>query len=44
MGTSAAAAMIYMASDPELENIPDFYADNETALADMKRLAEMGRE
>ena len=40
MGTPAAAAVIYMASDPELEKIPDFYTDNETALADMKRLAE----
>jgi len=39
MGTSAAAAVIYMASDPTLEKIPDFYCDNETALADMARLA-----
>jgi len=39
-GTSAAAALIYQASDPELERTPDFYADNETALADMQRLAE----
>jgi hypothetical protein len=36
-----AAALIYMASDPTLERIPDFYSSNETALADMKRLAEM---
>jgi hypothetical protein len=40
MGTPAAAAMIYMASDPELERVPDFYCDNETALEDMRRLAE----
>ena len=40
MGTPTAAAIIYMASDPTLEKIPDFYANNETALADMKRLAE----
>jgi hypothetical protein len=39
-GTPAAAALIYIASDPKLEKIPDFYSDNETALADMKRLAE----
>jgi len=39
-GTSTAAALIYMASDPKLERIPDFYCDNATALADMKRLAD----
>ena len=44
MGTPAAAAMIYLASDPELANIPDFYADNATALADMERLAKLERE
>lgn len=40
MGTPAAAAMIYMASDPALEKIPNFYDTNEGALADMARLAE----
>ena len=40
IGTSAAAALIYLKSDPALERIPDFYCDNKTALADMKRLAE----
>jgi hypothetical protein len=40
VGTPAAAAMIYMRSDPELESIPDFYANNDDALADMKRLAK----
>ena len=40
MGTPTAAALIYLKSDPKLEKIPDFYADNEDALADMKRLAE----
>lgn len=40
MWTPAAAAMIYMASDPTLEKVPDFYCSNEEALADMKRLAE----
>jgi hypothetical protein len=40
MGTPAAAAVIYLASDPKLEKIPDFYANNNAALEDMKRLAE----
>jgi hypothetical protein len=41
MGTPAAAAVIYMASDPKLEKIPDFYNyDNAAVLEDMKRLAE----
>jgi len=40
MGTPAAAAMIYLASDPKIEKMPDFYCDNATALADMKRLAD----
>lgn len=40
-GTASAAALIYIASDPKLERVPDFFCDNETALADMKRLAEM---
>ena len=40
MGTPAAAAMIYLASDPKIEKMPNFYTDNGTALADMKRLAE----
>jgi len=35
MGTSAAAALIYLASDPTLDRVPDFYCDNATALADM---------
>ena len=39
-GTAAAAALIYMASDPNLERIPDFYCDNETAMADIKVMAE----
>ena len=40
-GTAAAAALIYQASDPTLERIPDFYTTNDEAMADMKRLAEM---
>ncbi len=38
--TSLAAIMIYMASDPTMERIPDFYCDRETALKDMMRAAE----
>jgi hypothetical protein len=44
LGKSTAAALIYMASDPTLERVPDLRCDNETALADMKRLAEMEAE
>jgi hypothetical protein len=44
MGTPAAAAMIYMASDPTLEKVPDFYCSNEAALEDMKRLAGLEAE
>ena len=43
IGTASAACAIYLASDPDLfriEPIPDFYCDNATALADMRRLAE----
>jgi len=41
MGTATAAALIYLKSDPSLERMPNFYTDNETAMADMKRLAEL---
>jgi uncharacterized protein YjbI with pentapeptide repeats len=40
IGTPAAAAIIYMKSDPKLKKIPNFYASNADALADMKRLAD----
>ena len=40
-GTSTAAALIYIASDPSLEAIPNFYCSNREALADMERLAEL---
>jgi hypothetical protein len=40
LGTPAAAALIYLKSDPKIERIPNFYASNEDALADMKRLAD----
>jgi hypothetical protein len=32
-------AYIYLASDPQLNRIPDFFASDEDAMADMKRLA-----
>jgi hypothetical protein len=41
IGTPAAASLIYLASDPQLDKFPDFYCGNETALEDMKRLAEI---
>ena len=41
LGTPAAAAIIYVASDPSLERVPDFHCGNEEALADMKRLADL---
>ncbi|HRI77259.1 MAG TPA: pentapeptide repeat-containing protein, partial [Alphaproteobacteria bacterium] len=40
MGTPAAAGLIYAASDPNIGKMPDFYCDNDTALADMKARAE----
>ncbi len=40
-GPAAAAALIYQASDPTLSSVPNFYATNADALADMKRLAEL---
>ena len=40
IGTAAAAALIYLKSDPKLEKVPDFYALNSDALEDMRLLAE----
>ena len=40
-GTGTAAALIYQASDPSLEQIPNWIASNSEAMADMKRLAEL---
>jgi uncharacterized protein YjbI with pentapeptide repeats len=40
MGTPAAASLIYLASDPNIDRFPSFYGSNADALADMKRLAE----
>jgi uncharacterized protein YjbI with pentapeptide repeats len=39
IGTAPAATLIYLASDPHLNRIPDFFASDEDAMADMKRLA-----
>ena len=39
-GTPHAAFLIYNKSDPNLKAYPDFYCDDETAMADMRRLAE----
>lgn len=38
-GTNAAAALIYYASDPAMKQVPNWFASNEDALADMARLA-----
>ena len=40
IGTPAAATLIYLASDPELDRFPSFYCSNAEALADMKARAE----
>ena len=40
VGPCLAGVLIYRESDPDLKGVPNFYADNEDALADMKRLAE----
>jgi hypothetical protein len=42
MGTAAAAAAIYLASDPHIGRMPDFYASNDEALADMQARARDG--
>jgi len=39
LGTAAAAALIYQASDPSLEKIPSWAASNEDAWTDIRRLA-----
>ena len=41
-GTAAAAALIHLRSCPALEGkVPDFYASNEDAMAEIKRLAAL---
>lgn len=39
LGTNAAAALIYQASDPNLERIPNWFASTEEALEDIRRCA-----
>ena len=41
IGPSAAGALIYMASDPTLERVPNWIASDADALDDMRRLAEL---
>ncbi len=40
LGPAAAGAFITLASCPWMEKVPNFYASNETALADIKKCAE----
>jgi uncharacterized protein YjbI with pentapeptide repeats len=40
IGSAAAGALIYLASDPDIGRMPNFYTTNELALADMKARAE----
>lgn len=42
--TSYAALAIYKASDPSMTEPPDFLCDDDDALDDMKRLADLERE
>lgn len=44
IGTAAAALLIYLASDPTMDNFPYFYCDDATALADMKQRAEAAQQ
>jgi len=41
LGTSLAATLIYLVSDPDLRKVPDFHCFNDEAMEDMKRLAEL---
>ena len=44
IGTNAAAALIYMASDPDLEQIPNWFVEStEDALADIQAMAAKQR-
>jgi hypothetical protein len=40
-GTGYAASLIYLKSDPQIGKFPDFHADNDNALEDMKQLADL---
>jgi uncharacterized protein YjbI with pentapeptide repeats len=39
--TLTAAQLIYLKSDPGLQKMPNFYADNKEALKELKKLAEV---
>ncbi len=39
-GTAGAAALIYQASDPKLDRVPDFHCGNDAALDDMRAKAD----
>jgi hypothetical protein len=43
IGTPAAAAAIYLASDPNIGKFPSFYCGNAEALADMKARAAIAK-
>lgn len=40
LGPAVAGALIYQASDPNLERVPDFFANHQEALADIRAKAE----
>jgi len=39
VGSNVAGALIYMASDPNLEKVPDWFASDYEAMADIKKMA-----
>ena len=39
IGTGPAAALIYQASDPTLNRVPDFYCNSVEAMTDIKAMA-----
>lgn len=39
VGSDVAGALIYMASDPSLERVPDWFASNEDSMDDIKKMA-----
>jgi len=41
IGTGPAATLIYLKSDPNIGNIPDFHCSYDAAMEDMKRLADL---
>ena len=41
IGTPAAAMRIYLKSDPGMDKLPEWFADNESAMADIVRCAQL---